>query len=187
MRNLTQFINESKSKPLYDDCSIRYYINVMIDTWMNRMQNKGTVMLRGTEYDKLDLVRQAEIMVTILEHIADIVHLHFIDAADEEAKKKYEFYTAENGFYRAFNTIENIANIKVNYGDKTSVDLESELKELRQRMEDLVSSSNKKYAEYVKAQKCPCKSDKCDCGCDCCVPCSTISCNSTIGGELKSY
>lgn len=183
MRNIVEYINESKDKPLYTDYDIHRYIGVMIDTWVQDMRNANIISAGNSTYAKIDLCRKAEIMLTLLECVSDVVQLHFMDAASIEDKKKFEFFTAENVFYRAFKIIETIANMKcdddVQDEDKK---LKGEIKELSDRMHKLVTDCNAKYKKYVednqKNNKECCNDGGIACGCP--VPCDC--CSSTCPG-----
>ena len=156
MKNIVSYINESKEKPLYTDYDIHRYINIMIEHWINDMRDYNVILSGVNVFSKIELCRRCEIILDILESVADIVHLHFMDATSEEDKRNYEYCTPENMFYRAFNIINAIVAVKSVdvYADKEGeASWKSEIAELSQRIEKLVKDCNAKFKKYCEENK----------------------------------
>lgn len=175
MKNIVSYINESKEKPLYTDYDIHRYINIMIEHWMNDMRDYNVILSGVNVFSKIELCRRCEIILDILESVADIVHLHFVDAASEEDKRNYEYCTSENTFYRAFNIINAIVAVKsidVDANKEGEASWKSEIAELSQRVEKLVKNCNAKFKKYYEENKN--KNQECagiGCPTECCKNC----------------
>ena len=128
----------------------------MIEHWINDMRDYNVILSGVNVFSKIELCRRCEIILDILESVADVVHLHFIDAASEEDKRNYEYCTPENMFYRAFSIINAIVSVKsvdVDANKESESLLKSEIAELSQRVEKLVKDCNAKFKKYCEENK----------------------------------
>ena len=57
MKSLTQFINESKEKPMYEEWEIHSYVDYMLKEWFNNNQNYASILSATDIYNKKELVK----------------------------------------------------------------------------------------------------------------------------------
>ena len=167
MKSLVQFINESKENPMYTEWDIHSYVDYMLKAWFENNQNYVNILNATDNYVKIDLVKSCEIVVTLLESLADVVKLHFVSARDN--KVNYEVHTSENAFYKAFKVIEAIVSIEFKDDKQNKLEkiLKTEIEQLKERVDSLVKNCNDKYNKWTEEQK----QNNCDneC-CSVCVP-----------------
>lgn len=167
MKSLVQFINESKENPMYTEWDIHSYVDYMLKAWFENNQNYVNILNATDNYVKLDLVKSCEIVVTLLESLADVVKLHFVSARDN--KVNYEFHTSENAFYKTFKVIEAIVSVEFEDDKQNKLEkiLKTEIEQLKERVDALVKNCNDKYNKWAEEHK----QNNCDneC-CSVCVP-----------------
>lgn len=174
MKSLVQFINESKEKPMYSEWDIHSYVDYMLEAWFRNNQNYVNILNATDTYVKIDLVKNCEIAVTLLECLADVVKLHFVSARDN--KIDYEIQTSENAFYKAFKVIEAIVSLDFKDNNQNKVEeLKEEVKQLKERVDTLIKNCNEKYEKWVEELN---KTNTCD-SClsnSVCLPCDCCGC-----------
>ena len=69
MKSLTQFINESKEKPMYEEWEIHSYVDYMLSEWFKNNQNYTSILSATDVYSKRELVKNCEIALTLLHII----------------------------------------------------------------------------------------------------------------------
>lgn len=167
MKSLVQFINESKENPMYTEWDIHSYVDYMLEAWFRNNQNYVNILNATDNYVKIDLVKSCEIIVTLLESLADVVKLHFVSARDN--KVNYEVHTSENAFYKAFKVVEAIVSVEFEDDKQNKLEkiLKTEIEQLKERVDALVKNCNDKYNKWVEEHK----QNNCDneC-CSVCVP-----------------
>lgn len=174
MKSLVQFINESKENPMYTEWDIHSYVDYMLEAWFRNNQNYVNILNATDNYVKIDLVKSCEIVVTLLESLADVVKLHFVSARDN--KVNYEVHTSENAFYKAFKVIEAIVSVEFKDDKQNKLEkiLKTEIEQLKERVDSLVKNCNDKYNKWAEEQK----QNNCDneC-CSVCVPYEGCRCS----------
>ena len=174
MKSLVQFINESKEKPMYSEWDIHSYVDYMLEAWFKNNQNYVCILNATDTYNKIDLVKNCEIIVTLLECLADVVKLHFVSA--RENKVDYEIQTSENAFYKAFKVIEAIVSLDFKDDNKNKAEeLKEEVKQLKERVDNLIKNCNEKYEKWVKELNKTNTGDSCLSN-SICVPCDCCRC-----------
>lgn len=177
MKTVNQFIEESKIKNLFiPELDVKAYLDKMLSFWLENVKNAANITYMDKR-QKIVLCRQCEVLLYILDKFIGDIPLHFI-AADKEAKDKFFYsYDNSNSILTAFNVIMKIMEVEVpeqNCGFEEGDDLEGEIKELKDRFEDLVKKSNeawnKKYNKDGEAGV-PKDAVECPCCCDCCKAC----------------
>ena len=174
MKSLVQFINESKENPMYTEWDIHSYVDYMLKAWFENNQNYVNILNATDNYVKLDLVKSCEIVVTLLESLADVVKLHFVSARDN--KVNYEVHTSENAFYKAFKVVEAIVSLE--YKDDVqneTEELKKEVKQLKERIDVLIKNCNEKYDKWIEEQNKLNNRDSCAIK-SVCVPCDYCRC-----------
>ena len=172
MKSLVQFINESKEKPMYSEWDIHSYVDYMLEAWFRNNQNYVNILNATDTYVKIDLVKNCEIAVTLLECLADVVKLHFVSARDN--KIDYEIQTSENAFYKAFKVIEAIVSLDFKDNNQNKAEeLKEEVKQLKERVDTLIKNCNEKYEKWVEELNKTKTDDSCLSNsvclpCDCC-------------------
>ena len=172
MKSLVQFINESKEKPMYDEWEIHSYVDYMLRAWFENNKNYTSIIAVADVYSRKELVKSCEIVVTLLECLADVVKLHFVSA--KENNNNHISYSCENAFYKAFKVIEAIISVEFE-DDKNELEktLKTEIKQLKERVDALVKNCNEKYNKWLEEQK----QNNCDSECcSVCVPCDCCKC-----------
>lgn len=175
MKSLTQFINESKEKPMYEEWEIHSYVDYMLKEWFNNNQNYASILSATDIYNKKELVKSCEIAVTLLECLADVVKLHFVSVKDNS--NKHRSYSCENAFYKTFKVIEAIVSIEFEDDKQNELEkiLKTEIEQLKERVDKLVKNCNDKYDKWLEEQK----ANHCDNDCcSVCVPCDCCGCAS---------
>lgn len=169
MKNLNEFITESKDKPLYGEYDIKQYLDYCIQKWIQRINGYNYIFTDISQYTKVELCRQCEIVLNIIEKFASDINLHFYNAESKEDKKKYCAGGYENAVYTAFKVIEKVLEVDTPDDNNTKVDIDAEIKELKTRFEKLVNDCNKKYKDYIDNLKPENVADGCaiPCTCDC--------------------
>ena len=174
MKSLVQFINESKEKPMYDEWEIHSYVDYMLSAWFENNKNYAFILSATDTYSKKELVKNCEIVVTLLECLADVVKLHFVSAKDNSIK--YKLHTTENAFYKAFKVIEALVSMEFEEDKQNELEkiLKNEIKQLKERVDTLVKNCNDKYNKWVEERE----KNNCDneC-CSICVPCECCRCS----------
>ena len=174
MKSLVQFINESKEKPMYSEWDIHSYVDYMLEAWFRNNQNYVNILNATDTYVKIDLVKNCEIAVTLLECLADVIKLHFVSARDN--KIDYEIQTSENAFYKAFKVIEAIVSLEFKDNNQNlAEELKEEVKQLKERVDTLIKNCNEKYEKWVE------ELNKTNAGDSClshavCLPCDCCGC-----------
>ena len=175
MKSLVQFINESKEKPMYSEWDIHSYVDYMLEAWFRNNQNYVNILNATDTCVKIDLVKNCEIAVTLLECLADVVKLHFVSARDN--KIDYEIQTSENAFYKAFKVVEAIISVEIednNQNKEIEEILKEEVKQLKERVYALVNNCNDKYNKWLEELN---NCDNCDLKNSICVPCECCRCS----------
>ena len=174
MKSLVQFINESKEKPMYSEWDIHSYVDYMLEAWFRNNQNYVNILNATDTYVKIDLVKNCEIAVTLLECLADVVKLHFVSARDN--KIDYEIQTSENAFYKAFKVIEAIVSLEFKDNNQNNVEeLKEEVKQLKERVDTLIKNCNEKYEKWVEELNKTKTGDSCLSN-SVCLPCDCCGC-----------
>ena len=174
MKSLAQFINESKEKPMYSEWDIHSYVDYMLEAWFRNNQNYVNILNATDTYVKIDLVKNCEIAVTLLECLADVVKLHFVSARDN--KIDYEIQTSENAFYKAFKVIEAIVSLDFKDNNQNKVEeLKEEVKQLKERVDTLIKNCNEKYEKWVEELNKSKTDDSCLSN-SVCLPCDCCGC-----------
>ena len=174
MKSLVQFINESKEKPMYSEWDIHSYVDYMLEAWFRNNQNYVNILNATDTYVKIDLVKNCEIAVTLLECLADVVKLHFVSARDN--KIDYEIQTSENAFYKAFKVIEAIVSLEFKDNNQNNVEeLKEEVKQLKERVDTLIKNCNEKYEKWVEELNKSKTDDSCLSN-SVCLPCDCCGC-----------
>lgn len=174
MKSLVQFINESKEKPMYSEWDIHSYVDYMLEAWFRNNQNYVNILNATDTYVKIDLVKNCEIAVTLLECLADVVKLHFVSARDN--KIDYEIQTSENAFYKAFKVIEAIVSLDFKDNNQNKAEeLKEEVKQLKERVDALIKNCNEKYEKWVEELNKTKTGDSCLSN-SVCLPCDCCGC-----------
>ena len=174
MKSLVQFINESKEKPMYSEWDIHSYVDYMLEAWFRNNQNYVNILNATDTYVKIDLVKNCEIAVTLLECLADVVKLHFVSARDN--KIDYEIQTSENAFYKAFKVIEAIVSLDFKDNNQNKAEeLKEEVKQLKERVDTLIKNCNEKYEKWVEELNKTKTGDSCLSN-SICLPCDCCGC-----------
>ena len=174
MKSLVQFINESKEKPMYSEWDIHSYVDYMLEAWFRNNQNYVNILNAADTYVKIDLVKNCEIAVTLLECLADVVKLHFVSARDN--KIDYEIQTSENAFYKAFKVIGAIVSIEFKDNNQNKAEeLKEEVKQLKERVDTLIKNCNEKYEKWVEELNKTKTGDSCLSN-SVCLPCDCCGC-----------
>lgn len=174
MKSLVQFINESKEKPMYSEWDIHSYVDYMLEAWFRNNQNYVNILNATDTYVKIDLVKNCEIAVTLLECLADVVKLHFVSARDN--KIDYGIQTSENAFYKAFKAIEAIVSLEFKDNNQNmEEELKEEVKQLKERVDTLIKNCNEKYEKWVEELNKTKTGDKCLSN-SVCIPCDCCGC-----------
>lgn len=174
MKSLVQFINESKEKPMYSEWDIHSYVDYMLEAWFRNNQNYVNILNATDTYVKIDLVKNCEIAVTLLECLADVVKLHFVSARDN--KIDYEIQTSENAFYKAFKVIEAIVSLDFKDNNQNKAEeLKEEVKQLKERVDTLIKNCNEKYEKWVEELNKTKTGDSCLSN-SVCLPCDCCGC-----------
>ena len=171
MKSLVQFINESKEKPMYSEWDIHSYVDYMLEAWFRNNQNYVNILNATDTCVKIDLVKNCEIAVTLLECLADVVKLHFVSARDN--KIDYEIQTSENAFYKAFKVIEAI--VSLDFKDNNQNKAEELKEEVKQRVDTLIKNCNEKYEKWVEELNKTNTGDSCLSN-SVCLPCDCCGC-----------
>ena len=174
MKSLVQFINESKEKPMYSEWDIHSYVDYMLEAWFRNNQNYVNILNATDTCVKIDLVKKCEIVVTLLECLADVVKLHFVSARDN--KIDYEKQTSENAFYKAFKVIEAIVSLDFKDNNQNKAEeLKEEVKQLKERVDTLINNCNKKYEKWIEELN-KTKTDDICLSNSVCLPCDCCGC-----------
>lgn len=151
MKNLNKYINESKEQPLYSEYDIKDYFYMCLDRWL---QNIGKYNIRDiSDYSKVDMCKQCEIILCLIEKFSDDIHLHFYNYESEEERKKYNsYFTTEDSLIRVFKIITQLCKIQLSdiKGNSCKVDIDAEVKELNDRLNTLVQKCNNKYHKWYE-------------------------------------
>ena len=174
MKSLVQFKNESKEKPIYSEWDIHSYVDYMLEAWFRNNQNYVNILNATDTCVKIDLVKNCEIAVTLLECLADVVKLHFVSARDN--KIDYEIQTSENAFYKAFKVIEAIVSLDFKDNNQNKAEeLKEEVKQLKERVDILIKNCNEKYEKWVEELNKTKTDDSCLSN-SVCLPCDCCGC-----------
>lgn len=178
MKSIENIINEKKVENIFDPkLDVKCYVDCILDRWLQGIQSWNILSIQN-DYDKINLLRQCETLIYILDKFSDDICIHFVPLDDETDKNNtiYYGYDLNDRIVSAVNVILKLVEIEtINKqtplkDDESIIDTANDVKE---KFINLVKKYNKKYDEYIKEAPMKNNIPSCDCCCKC--DCSYIN------------